>query len=202
MNISYLWAKIFKKARGRALINSYIHKSSKVESGSSVVNSSFGKHSFCGYDCQIINCSIGSYCSISNNVVIGGGMHPMNWVSMSPVFYKGKDSVKAKFSEHEREEIKTTTIGNDVWIGEGVLIKQGITIGDGAVIGMGSIVTKDVAPYTVVAGSPAKFIKKRFDDKIIEELLELKFWNIEEKRLKSLAKYITDPETFIEKVKK
>ena len=60
------------------------------------------RHSFCGYDCDINNTKIGSFCSIANGVVIGGGMHPLDWISTSPVFYEGADSVKAKFSEHKR----------------------------------------------------------------------------------------------------
>lgn len=68
----YIWAKMFKKIRGVAIKNSTIDKTSKVESGSQVVSSTFGRHSFCGYDCQIINCDVGSFTSIANNVVIGG----------------------------------------------------------------------------------------------------------------------------------
>ena len=109
-----------------------------------------------GYDCEIINCHIGSFTSISNDVHIGGGSHPTNWVGMSPVFYDNVDSIKKKFARHQRQPIQQSRIGNDVWIGQSVLIKQGITIGDGAVIGMGSVVTKDVEPYAIVAGNPAE----------------------------------------------
>lgn len=202
MNLFYLWAKLLKKLRGSAIINSKIHNTSKVESGSHIVNSTFDRHSFCGYDCEIFNCEIGSFCSIANNVIIGGGMHPMEWVSMSPVFYEGRDSVKAKFSEHKRDPNKRTTIGHDVWIGQGVMIKQGLNIGTGAVIGMGSIVTKDVEPYLVVAGSPAKEIRKRFDDKIIGELLKIRWWNFCDKDLHEHAKYFKDPKKFIMELKK
>ena len=87
-----------------------------------------------------------------------------NGVSTSPVFYSGRDSVKAKFSKHERKKYNTV-IGHDVWIGQNIRIKQGVNIGTGAIIGMGSIVTKDVPPYNIYAGNPAKFIRKRFDDK-------------------------------------
>jgi len=196
----YYWSKILKKLRGSAIKNSDIHKTSKIESGSQVVNSSFGRHSFCGYNCQIVDCEVGSFTSISNNVVIGGGMHPMSWVGMSPVFYEGKDSVKAKFSTHKRDPVKRTIIGNDVWIGESVLIKQGVTVGNGAVIGMGSVVTKDIYPYSIVAGNPAKMIRKRFSADIINSLMEIQWWNFSDDDLLELSLYFTDPQKFIERI--
>jgi len=199
----YFWAKILKKLRGSAIINSKIHKSSKIGSGSHIVNSTFEKYSFCGYDCQIIDCDVGSFCSIANNVVIGVAKHPTEWVSTSPVFYyEGRNSLKAKFSTHKREPSKRTKIGHDVWIGESCLIKQGVEIGNGAVIGMGSVVTKDVEPYTIVAGCPARVIRKRFDDYIIDKLQEIKWWEFEDKELCQYAQYVTNPKEFIERVKR
>jgi acetyltransferase-like isoleucine patch superfamily enzyme len=184
------------------VINGRIHITSKIEAGSSVVDTTFAKHSFCGYDCTIVNCEVGAFCSISNNVVIGGARHPMEWVSMSPVFSSRKDSVKKKFSMHDKGFTPRTFIGNDVWIGEKALIKAGVKIGDGAVIGMGSVVTKDVSPYSIVAGCPAKVIRKRFDDQTIDKLMKIKWWEFEEQRLYQLAKYIPTPEDFIREVKK
>jgi len=197
----YYWSKLLKKLRGSSILNSFVHETSKIESGSLIVNTTFGKHSFCGYNCEIIKCEIGSFVSIANGVIIGGGMHPMGWVGMSPVFYEGRDSVRAKFSEHKREEVKKTTIGHDVWIGRNALIKQGVTIGTGAVIGMGSIVTKDVPPYAIVAGNPARLIRKRFTEDIITGLLASKWWEMEEKTLKEYAEVIKYPEQFLLKFK-
>jgi acetyltransferase-like isoleucine patch superfamily enzyme len=200
--IFYYWSKFFSKLHGKSIINSHIHKTSKVEANSQIVNSTFNKHSFCGYNCEIINCEVGSFCSIANNVVIGGATHPMDWVSTSPVFYEGRDSVKAKFSKHKRVADKKTIIGHDVWIGHSVIIKQGVTIGTGAVIGMGSIVTKDVQPYTIVAGCPAKVIRNRFEDTIIEKLLSSKWWNFNDKDLYEFAQYFNDPNKFISELEK
>lgn len=201
MFILYLWAKFAKKIRGSAINNCHIDKTSKIEPGSLVVNSTMLRHSFCGYDCEIINCDIGAFCSIANHVIIGGGRHPMEWVGMSPVFYEGRDSVKAKFSRHRREPVKRTAIGHDVWIGERVIIKQGVTIGTGAVIGMGSVVTKDVEPYTIVAGCPAKVIRKRFKESVITNLMKIQWWDFDDRKLTEYAQYFTDPDKFIEMYK-
>jgi len=121
----------------------------------------------------------------------------MEWVSMSPVFYFGRDSITRKYSYHKRSDDIRTHIGNDVWIGGNVLIKAGVSVGDGAVIGMGSVVTKDVPPYAIVAGCPARVIRKRFEDPIIEKLLKIKWWNFDEERLHKYAKHIMCPEDFI-----
>ena len=194
--ILYLWAKMFKKIRGVAVKNSTIDKTSKVESGSQIVNSTFGRYSFCGYDCQIINCDVGSFTSIANNVVIGGAAHPMDWVGMSPVFYEGRDSVKTKFSEHKRPCPTRTVVGSDVWIGEKALIKAGVNICNGAVVGMGSVVTKDVEAYSVVAGNPAKTIIMRFDHDTITFLLESKWWDCEESKHKEQVKLFNNDNEF------
>ena len=194
----YYFSKILEKVRGSAIRNSKLHNTSKVESGSNIVSVSMGRYSFCGYDCEIYHCEIGSFCSIANNVIIGGAMHPVEWVSTSPVFYTGRDSVKEKFAQHEREPDKITSIGHDVWIGTHVLIKQGLKIGTGAVIGMGSVVTKDVLPYAIVAGNPAKEIRKRFDDDTIRDLLESKWWEYSERQLRQYAHLFKDPMSFLD----
>lgn len=193
----YLWAKLFKKIQGVAIKNSYIHYTSKIQSGSHIENTNFNKYSYCGYNCQIINCDIGSFSSIANNVVIGGSEHPTHWVSTSPIFYKGaRNSLKMKFSKHKRPDPLKTFIGNDVWIGERVLVKSGVTIADGAVVGMGSVVTKDVEAYSVVAGNPAKTIIMRFDHDTITFLLESKWWDCEESKHKEQVKLFNNDNEF------
>jgi len=200
MTLLYLWAKFCKKVRGSAVINSKIHKTAKIEAGSNIQNVAFGKYSFCGYDCTISNCVIGAFCSIASNVKIGGTRHPMEWISTSPVFSSRRDSIKKKFSKFTKSADMLTSIGNDVWIGDNVLIKAGVRVGDGAVIGMGSVVTKDVPSYAIVAGCPSKVIRKRFDDHIIDRLLQIKWWEFDDEYLHEKAKYITSPEDFIREV--
>lgn len=197
MNIKYYLSKLIKKSILSSIKNSDIHKTSKIEASSSIVNTTMDKYSFCGYNCEISNCEIGSFVSIADKVIIGGGIHPMEWVSMSPVFYEGRDSVKKKFSKFKRKLPLKTIIGSDVWIGNNVLIKQGVKIGNGSVIGMGSVVTKDVPDYSIYAGIPAKLIRKRFDDNLITKLLEIEWWNFTEKKMSNYAKYFKNPDNFV-----
>lgn len=197
MSPGYLLSRLLKKARGNAIADSVIHPTSKVESGSTIVRSRFDRHSFCGYDCTFIDCDVGAFCSIAGRVTVGGARHPMEYVSTSPVFLSHRDSVKAKFSRHPYFAPAKTTIGHDVWIGEGALIKGGVNIGHGAVVGMGSVVTKDVAPYAIVAGNPARLIRMRFSDDIVQALLKLRWWNLGDDELRRLAPMFDDPERML-----
>ncbi len=198
--LQYLWNKFIKKARGRAIINSSIDKTSKIEAGSSIVGVQMGRHSFCGYDCTIINCKIGSFCSIANRVSVGLASHPIDWVSTSPAFIERRDSIKMKYAKHSYEASEATVIGNDVWIGEGVFIKSGVKIGNGAVIGMGSVVTKDVPDYAVAAGVPARIIRKRFADDQIDKLLHAKWWDWDDEMLFKYAPFFNDTDAFLKRI--
>lgn len=196
-NIEYYWSKILKKIRLKALVNVDIPSTSKVCSGSQLVNVKMGKYSDIGYDCTILNTKIGSFCSFGANIIIGGAPHSIDWVSTSPVFNKNKDHLPKKFSLHEFSLDGNTIIGNDVWIANNVLVKAGVIVGDGAVIGMGSIVTKDIAPYEIWAGNPARFIKKRFDHNIVDEMLEIKWWEWNDKKIHENGYLFNDIEKFI-----
>jgi acetyltransferase-like isoleucine patch superfamily enzyme len=125
----------------------------------------------------------------------------MHFVSTSSVFLSHKDSIKTKFSDHEYYPKVVTNIGSDVWIGDGVYVKAGVTIGHGAVIGMGAVVTKDVPPYAVFAGNPAKLIRYRFDQSVIEKLLEIAWWDFSDKKIKKYAHLFKNPDAFIKEVK-
>lgn len=202
MNLLYLYSKFIRKVVvGKCIHHSNIDKTSVVNSGSSVINSSFGKYSYCGYDCNIINCEVGAFVCMANNVNIGSAEHPMGWVTMSPVIQNVKRSgPKKRFFHHGLPKSKRTYIGNDVWIGYGVIIKAGVKVGHGAVIGAGAVVTKDVEPYAVVGGVPAKILKYRFSNEIVKQLLNIKWWDFEESLLEKYSKYMNNPEEFIRNV--
>lgn len=198
--LRYLLAKAIKKSQLAAIIGSQVHATSKVEPGSQFYRSTMDKHSFCGYDCDIAHADIGRFVSIANDVVIGGGRHPMEWVGMSPVFYAGRDSVKAKFSEFPRDPPKRVTIGHDVWIGRNVIVLPGVGIGHGAVIGAGSVVTRDVEPYAIVAGNPARLIRHRFAPDVVARLLRAAWWDLAERDLARHAIDIRDVEAFLQRL--
>lgn len=198
--IIYIISKLIKKTRLASVLNSEVEQGSKIEAGSSFINSSMQRHSFCGYDCSIINAEIGSFCSIANGVKIGGVAHPMHFVSTSPVFLSHKDSVKAKFARHDFLPAIRTVIEHDVWIGEGAFVKAGVCIGTGAVVGMGAVVTKDVPPYAIVAGNPAKIVRKRFSEETIRSLLRTRWWDLADEQLRKYARYMDNPEVFLKEI--
>ena len=196
--VGYIWVRMLTKLRGAGIRNSTISSRAKVGAGSIVIHSNMGRYSYCGYDCLLSNVEIGDFCSIGENVVIGGGTHPLHWVSTSPAFYKGRDSISKRLATlHYDYRDERTTIGSDVWIAQGVYIKAGVTIGCGAVIGMGAVVTKDVEPYAIVAGNPAKKIGERFESETAEKLMNLKWWVWEEEKLLLHSKEFNDIDLFL-----
>lgn len=128
---------------------------------------------------------IGKFCSIAWNVTIFlGGDHKVEWIALYPFDSNDPRWPEAKGIETRLSTKGDVTIGNDVWIGSDVIIMSGVTIGDGAAIGTGSVVTADVEPYAIAAGNPARLIKKRFTDEQIASLLEIKWWDWSEEKIR------------------
>ena len=122
---------------------------------------------------------IGSFCSIGTGacfMMAGNQGHRMDWISTFPFFFMSEEPAFAEAQSGYRPA-GDTVVGNDVWIGAEAMIMPGIRIGDGAMIGSRSVVTKDVAPYAIVAGNPAREIRKRFSDSDIERLLDMRWWD-------------------------
>lgn len=150
---------------------------------------SIGDYTYVQKNGAVWHSSIGKYCSISWNVSIGGGEHNFRKVTSHSMLYSPAcgfvdEPLYDRFS-------KECSIGNDVWIGAGASVLRGVRVGDGAVIGAGAIVTKDVEPYSIVAGVPAKRIGQRCDDKIIEEMLKIQWWNFPGEVIKKTSNYLT-----------
>ena len=150
--------------------NKLIIFSNSVGRGTQICKGAYLTHSKIGNYCYLgmysyFNCvQMGNYCSIAGNVTIGAMEHDYHDVSTST------------FLSDSGYDDRITHIGNDVWIGAQCVIRQGITIGDGSVIGANSFVNKDVPPYSIVFGTPARIYKMRFDNDQIQSLLESKFW--------------------------
>ncbi len=192
--------RLFNKISLRAtVIDSKVDKTAAIQHHANVRYSKIGRYTYVSANSSVIHAEIGNFCSIAANVGIGGGAHDINAVSTSPVFNKGRNIFGANLGNVEFSPFKTTTIGNDVWIGNRALVLQGVNIGDGAIVGAGSVVTKDVEPYTIVAGNPAKVIRKRFDDETIEKLQKLQWWNMLDEELKKYGDCFDSPEKLLEK---
>lgn len=137
---------------------------------------SLGKCSLVNKNTLIRAAKVGNYTSIGPNCQIGMPEHPVDHMSTSPFIYNKNRSLLNLYSWEELQSIPV--IGNDVWIGGNSIILQGVTIGDGAIVAGGAVVTKDVEPFTIVGGVPAKPIRKRFGDETIKYLQDLRWWDM------------------------
>ena len=159
---------------------------------------SIGNFTFIGKNTYIENCqSIGSYCSISFDVKIGLKNHNLHTISTSPFFYKKSKGWVEKDNLQNRNPV---IIENDVLISSNVLILEGVKIGNGSVVAAGSVVNKDVPPYSVVGGIPAKVIRYRFDEKTINKLITSEWWTYDSEIIKELKKDFDNPNDFLEKL--
>lgn len=197
INIEYYLSKLIKKLHFKSIKNSDVDRTAKVCAGTSVYKSKIGKYSYTGYNCSIIHAEVGNFCSFGSDIKIGGASHPIEWASSSTVFCGYKQIIKKKFAKHDYDPSAKTVIGNDVWIADNAVVKAGVKIGDGAVIGTSAVVTKNIGPYEIWAGNPAKFIRKRFDDETIFRLLNTEWWYCDETVIEKAGKYVKDVEKFV-----
>ena len=162
-----------------------------------------GRYTYFSPQSRIINCRVGSFCSIGPNIKVGFGRHPTNFVSTYPSFYQPHDYSKADFGINlEFDSLPPVTIGNDVWVGAHCLIPDGVTIGDGAIIGAGAVVTRDIPPYTLCGGVPAKVIRQRFTGEQVAFLEDLRWWDRDLDWLRERAPLFSSIERLMEAVSK
>lgn len=168
----------------------------------SVFAGKLGYASYIGSECHI-NAEIGKFCCIASRVVTVRGTHPIEkWVSIHPAFFSTQKQCGMTYvTEQKYAETKSgIKIGNDVWIGDSAIILDGVTVGDGAVIAAGAVVTKDVKPYSIVAGVPAKILKSRFEHETVNELLKIKWWDKPLNWIEENANRFDDADNFIERI--
>ena len=144
-----------------------------------------GDYSYVVHDAQIIYATIGKFCSIASHTRVNPGNHPLERVALNHFTYRasayGLGPDEAGFFDWRRRH--RVTLGHDVWLGHGVIVLPGVTIGTGAAIGAGAVVTKDIPPFAVAVGNPARVIRFRFPEELREALLQIAWWDWPRERL-------------------
>lgn len=160
-----------------------------------VLETNMGRYSFLAFRDWVRNTTVGRFCSIGPNVIIGIGRHPArDFVSSHPAMYS--EHYRGALAHHDFAEHLPVKIGSDVWIGANVFVGPGISIGDGAIVGTGAVVVRDVLPYQVVGGVPAKVIRDRFQKEDVEFLLSSRWWEWSDERLRALGGSFNDVRAF------
>lgn len=175
-----------------------------------LVDSSLGFASYVARDSELIRTKVGKYCCIGPKVCVVEGKHPTSeFISIHPAFFSLQkqsgftyvsQQMFDEYSYSDRDRRYFVEIGNDVWIGNGVRIMSGVSIGDGAVIGAGALVTKDVEPYSIVVGIPAKKVKMRLKETTVSFLERLQWWDRSEHWIKAHAQYFYNEDILIDKI--
>lgn len=180
--------------------NSQIGKNTVIFNNVNIQNAKIDNYTYIQSNSVISFTNIGKFCSIASNVHIGLAEHPTNFISTSPIFYDNTQPLPFFFTK--KKEFKNiylqTTIDADVWIGQNVIIKSGVSVGAGAIIGAGAVVVKNVEPYSIVGGVPAKHIKYRFDELLRYQLIESKWWEYEDEQIEELSSYFSNPKELVD----
>lgn len=174
---------------------------SQIRRFSKLKDSSIGRYTRINPFCQLSHVNVGNFTAIGESTRIGLGRHPLNYPSTHSIFYK-RNPMNNDWVEQIDLPDLPVSIGNDVWVGIESVILDGVTIGHGAVVAARSVVTKDVPPYAVVGGSPAKLIKYRFDESTIESLLRLEWWNFPDEKIGKSKGFFHEPSINADVIKK
>ncbi len=206
---NFLWVQIQRLLNPSCTIHAAgmcrhvkLGKGVTLERGSFICAGSIGKHTYINKYCLIDRNtqSIGNFCSIAYGVKTGLGNHPVQWVSSHPFAYDKKYGFVEQSRQFDGQTTGPCIIGNDVWIGANAIILAGVKVGDGAIIGANSLVNKDVEPYSIVAGSPAKLIRYRFDAGTIAALQKSAWWNWDDEKIRRNIGKFDNPEALLHEI--
>lgn len=183
---------------GVEISQSSLGRSTRIGRDSVVIRSTIGDFSYVGPRSVIASATIGRFCSIASEVHVGTGSHPSRgFVSMHPAFYLSRPELGWSFiSKDKHDEFRPTQIGSDVWLGAKSVIRDGVCVGDGAIIGAGAIVVKDIEPFGIYGGVPARLIRFRFSPEEIADLLESRWWDRDDTWLREHAHLFDDVARF------
>ena len=171
-------------------------KTSALGGFSRLYNVRLGNYSSVRDNSKVMNAEIGNFSVIAKDCLIGVGVHPTNYLTCHSIFYKNSPwGFHPEWVKPIEHVAKVTHIGNDVWIGARSLVMDGVTIGDGAIIAAGSVVTKDVPPFAIVGGAPAKLIRYRFPQEMIDRLEDIKWWSLSDEKITENVElfHVADP---------
>ena len=164
-----------------------------------ITDATIGDFTYIEPGCRVSSVAIGKYCSIGPYAIVGAAQHPIaTFASSHPRFYMAAPHFRYDLVEDERHESwMKARVGHDVWVGAGATVLGGVQVGDGAIVGAGAVVTKDVPPYAVVGGVPAKVLRYRFAPDVIDALLEIAWWDRDEQWLRDNLDAMTDVDTLV-----
>lgn len=208
-----LWYQTLKKSHVKVWKSAYVDKKTElkgynvIHNKCVVIGSEIGEGTYIHDGASLKHTKVGKWCSISPEVKVIVGNHPTRkFVTTHPLFYSSKEyagmkwrdeTVYPEYSYTDDTQKWYCEIGNDVWVGTRALLVSGIKIGDGAIVAAGAVVTKDVPPYAIVGGVPAKIIRYRFTQTQINKLEESQWWNEDIKKLRENVEKFDSIESFL-----
>ena len=183
-----------------------IANTAKIHRFAKLVSTKLSEHSYIGVSSWATCCDIGPYCSIGANVNMGLTLHTLDTISSSPIFQLKQNATGVSWTDRDyaRNILDTprTVLEADVWVGSNAIIMSGVKLHTGCVVGAGAVVTKDVPPYAIVAGVPAKVLRFRFSPEISDRILKSKWWTMPDEKIKSIKELFNIPNPTLEDLDK